>query len=70
MKISDSKPTTPLAWSVARYAQIGEATAASPSRSIADTANILGIPDAELTVKVCSANMQLMEEVETLRRAT
>ena len=68
MKIGDSKPTAPVARSVARYAQIGEATAASSNRSIADPASRLGIPDAELTVKVRSAIMQLMEEVETLRR--
>ena len=68
MKIGDSKPTTPVARSAARYAQVGEATAASQSRSITDTASILGIPDAELTPKVRSAIMQLMEEVESLRR--
>jgi diguanylate cyclase (GGDEF)-like protein len=68
MKIGDSKPTIPVARSAARYAQVGEATAASQSRSITDTASILGIPDAELTPKVRSAIMQLMEEVESLRR--
>ena len=68
MKIVDSKPTTPVARSAARYAQIGEATGASQTRSITDTASILGIPDAELTAKVRSAIMQLMEEVEALRR--
>jgi diguanylate cyclase (GGDEF)-like protein len=68
MKIGDSKPITPVARSAARYAQIGEATASSPTRSIADTASVLGIPDAELTAKVRSAIMQLMEEVESLRR--
>ena len=51
-----------------RCAQIGEATGASQTRSITDTASILGIPDAELTAKVRSAIMQLMEEVEALRR--
>jgi hypothetical protein len=68
MKIVDSKPTTPVARSAARCAQIGEATGASQTRSITDTASILGIPDAELTAKVRSAIMQLMEEVEALRR--
>ena len=68
MKIGDSKPTTPVARTAARYAQIGEATASSQARSIADNANILGIPDAELTAKVRSAIMQLMEEVGSLRR--
>jgi len=68
MKIGDSRPTTPVARTAARYAQIGEATAATPARSIADTASVLGIPDAELTAKVRAAIMHLMEEVETLRR--
>jgi len=68
MKIGDLKPTTPVARSAARYAQTGEATASSQARSIAYTASILGIPDAELTAKVRSAIMQLMEEVEALRR--
>ena len=68
MKIGDSRPTTPVARSAARYAQIGEATADRQTRSIADTASILGIPNAELTAKVRSAIMRLMEEVEALRR--
>lgn len=68
MKVGDSKPTTAVRRSVARYAQIGEATAPTPAREISDTASILGIPDAELTDKVRSAILQLMEEVETLRR--
>lgn len=68
MKIGDTKPTTPVARSAAQYARVGEATSATQARTIADTANILGIPDAELTAKVRSAIMQLMAEVETLRR--
>ena len=67
MKITDSKPTTPIARTAAQYARVGEATAAAP-RPIADTASVLGIPDAELTEKVRAAIMRLMEEVETLRR--
>jgi diguanylate cyclase (GGDEF)-like protein len=67
MKIGDSKPASPVARSVARYAQTGEA-ASSAARPIADSASVLGIPDAELTEKVRAAIMRLMEEVESLRR--
>jgi len=68
MKIGDSKPTTPVARSVAQYAKVGGATARPAARPISDTSSVLGIPDAELTEKVRAAIMRLMEEVETLRR--
>lgn len=67
MKIGDSKPSTPVARSVAQYAKAGAAST-QPARPVSDTASVLGIPDAELTEKVRSAIMRLMEEVESLRR--
>ena len=68
MKIGDTKPAAPVARSVARYSQTGEAASANAPRPVSDTASILGIPDAELTEKVRSAIMRLMEEVDSLRR--
>ena len=68
MKIGDSKPVSPVARSVARYAQAADSSAAGAPRPVSDTASILGIPDAELTEKVRAAIMRLMEEVESLRR--
>ena len=68
MKISDTKPTAPVARSIARYAKVGEATAQPAARPVSDTTSVLGIPDAELTEKVRAAIMRLMEEVESLRR--
>lgn len=44
------------------------AAPAAPVRQIADTASIMGIPEAELTPKVRDALMTLMSEVDQLRR--
>jgi len=68
MKIGDSKPASPVARSVARYAQTGEAASSGGARPVADSSSVLGIPDAELTEKVRAAIMRLMEEVDSLRR--
>ncbi|MEX2454783.1 MAG: GGDEF domain-containing protein [Rhodospirillaceae bacterium] len=68
MKIGDSKPSTPVARSVAQYTRAGAASARPGARPVSDTASVLGIPDAELTEKVRAAIMRLMEEVESLRR--
>lgn len=70
MKVTDSRPNTPASRLTAAYARNGAsaAPAAPAPRTIADTSSILGIPDAELTPKVQSAIMRLMEEVESLRR--
>lgn len=46
----------------------GAAQAADAPRQIADTASIMGIPEAELTHKVREALMTLMNEVDELRR--
>lgn len=43
------------------------ATTAVAPRQIADTTTVMGIPETELTPKVRSAIMALMQEVETLR---
>ncbi|MBK19384.1 MAG: GGDEF domain-containing protein [Rhodospirillaceae bacterium] len=67
MKVSSSRPIVPNARLTAAYARSDES--ATPSaRSISDTTNVLGIPDAELTPKVQGAIQRLMEEVESLRR--
>jgi len=43
------------------------ASAAAP-RAVADTTSVMGIPEVELTPKVRSAIMALMQEVDNLRR--
>ena len=56
---------------VRRTDKAGEAAAAYGARTprrITDTVSILGIPPEDMTPKVHSAIMTLMEEVETLRR--
>ena len=41
---------------------------AAPARAVADSASIMGIPEAELTPKVREAILALMAEVDRLRR--
>ncbi len=66
MKIEDTRsPRVPRAGAPGRP----EGTPrAEPSRAAADTASVLGIPEAELTPKVRQAIMTLMGEVERLRQ--
>ena len=42
--------------------------AVAPRATVADTTSVMGIPEAELTPKVRSAIMALMQEVDSLRR--
>lgn len=49
-------------------ARAASASAVGASRQIADTASIMGVPEAELTPKVRDALMTLMSEVDALRR--
>ena len=66
MKIGDSKPIS----SVAKYAARIRSSEAAPAaaRVVADSATVLGIGAGELTPKVRDALMQLMAEVDSLRR--
>ncbi len=52
----------------ARASAAGAAGSVTGTRQIADTASIMGVPEAELTPKVRDALMTLMSEVDALRR--
>lgn len=67
MKISNSRPTT-AARPGTGYTSTGAAPGSPAPRPIADSSDVLGIPQNELTPKVQQAIMQLMQEVDTLRR--
>ena len=67
MKIGDTKPNARvLKYAPAAAQESGSASGAAP-RQIADSANILGIPENELTPKVRDAIMTLMAEVDRMR---
>ena len=70
MKIGGTPPVTGIAAARAERGQKqrGESARSSSAREISDTTAIMGIPEEELTTKVRSAIMALMEEVERLRR--
>lgn len=68
MKIGDSKPLGPVASVSSRERARGRAGEPSAGRHVADSASIMGIPEAELTPRVRDALMQLMGEVAELRR--
>lgn len=68
MKIGDSKPARPTAAISARERVQGQAREPTTARHVSDSANIMGIPEEELTPRVRDALMQLMGEVATLRR--
>lgn len=51
-----------------RASAAGAAGSVTGTRQIADTASIMGVPEAELTPKVRDALMTLMSEVDALRR--
>jgi diguanylate cyclase (GGDEF)-like protein len=55
---------------IRRTGPAAKAEPASPvaSRQVADTTSVMGIPETELTPKVRSAIMALMQEVDILRR--
>ncbi len=70
MKIGDTKPT-PRAAETRRESRAARSYTQAQSRVAAatgDTASIMGVPEAELTPKVREAIMQLMQEVDNLRR--
>jgi diguanylate cyclase (GGDEF)-like protein len=66
MKIGGSKPISSVSKYSARIKTSESATA--PPRDVADTSSVLGVSSAELTPKVRDALMQLMAEVDSLRR--
>jgi len=67
MRITDSRPVTKPG-AVRRYAERSEPAEMSAPRAIEDTASVLGVPAEEMTPKVRSAIMTLMQEVERARR--
>lgn len=68
MKVGETKSGAPIGRLAAAYTRTAEAVAPAAPRPPADTASVLGIPDHELTPKVRDAIMQLMAEVDQLRR--
>lgn len=73
MKIGDGKPAggvSPLSSRERVRARDGGASSRSVSGSapVSDSASIMGIPEAELTPRVRDALMELMGEVDSLRR--
>jgi diguanylate cyclase (GGDEF)-like protein len=67
MKIGDSKPVSRTG-SVAKRPAAGEAVSAAPAARAGDVISIMGIPESELTPKVRSAIMSLLQEVDRLRQ--
>lgn len=67
MKVGDSKPIGAVR-PVRPSSRNGTYQRASATAPTADTASIMGIPEAELTPKVRDAIMTLMSEVDSLRR--
>lgn len=67
MKISDSKPVSRLG-SVAKRSAASDSAEAAPAARSSDVISIMGIPEAELTPKVRSAIMSLLQEVDRLRQ--
>lgn len=69
MKIGDTRPVSGSASLTAREREKARGTAAaSGGRTVSDSATIMGIPETEITPAVRDALMQLMAEVDTLRR--
>jgi diguanylate cyclase (GGDEF)-like protein len=68
MKIGETKSGTPAGRLAAVYTRTAEATQPAASRPVGDTSTVLGIPAHELSPKVREAIMQLMAEVDQLRR--
>ncbi len=67
MKIGDSKPVSRIG-SVAKRSAVSESSDAAPAARSSDVISIMGIPEAELTPKVRSAIMTLLQEVDRLRQ--
>lgn len=67
MKIGDSKPVSRLG-SVAKRSVVSDSGAAAPAARSSDVISIMGIPEAELTPKVRTAIMSLLQEVDRLRQ--
>lgn len=68
IKITGSRPVSGAAPAVRTTRAGAKAEAVSAPRQVADTASVMGIPEAELTPKVRQAIMTLMAEVDDLRR--
>ena len=66
MKIRETKPVT-LVPKVGRRQVERAGAAVDETVAVADTASIMGIPEAELTPKVRTAIMTLLDEVQRLR---
>lgn len=67
MKIGDSKPVSRTG-SVTKRGAVGESAPAAPAERSSDVISIMGIPEAELTPKVRTAIMGLLQEVDRLRQ--
>lgn len=69
MKIGDGKPISGVSRLTARErSRAGDGAASSGSAAVSESASIMGIPEAELTPRVRDALMELMGEVDSLRR--
>ena len=70
MKIGDGKPVGGVSRLTARErARAGDGSASSgAAAAVSDSASVMGIPEAELTPRVRDALMELMGEVDSLRR--
>lgn len=68
MKIGETRPGAPAGRLAAVYRRTAEAIQPAPPRALGDTSTVLGIPAGELTPKVRDAILQLMAEVDQLRR--
>jgi PleD family two-component response regulator len=68
VRIGDTNRPAPVRGKTVAGAAARGVSAAEPAARPADTATVMGIPEAELTPKVHDAIMALMREVEALRR--
>jgi len=69
MKIGDGKPVGGVSrLSPRERVRARDGAASSGSAAVSDSASIMGIPEAELTPRVRDALMELMGEVDSLRR--
>jgi diguanylate cyclase (GGDEF)-like protein len=73
MKIGDNKPTVGLSRlrrteAKSSTAPVAAVTITESGRAISDVTTIMGVPESELTERVRSALLQLMAEVDHLRR--
>jgi diguanylate cyclase (GGDEF)-like protein len=68
MKIGDKGPVSNIRGATVSRSAPGVGPAAPGPAPVADTASVMGIPDAEFTPKVRQAIMALLAEVEALRQ--